>query len=483
MSRVLVTGATGYVGGRLVPRLLEEGNTVRCLVRTPGKLSQAPWLPNVEVVQGSIEGDLTEAMHDVDVAVYLVHGIGDGADWVAKETRDAENFRSACEAAGVKRIIYLGGMGDDDDALSVHLTSRHSVGKTLAAGAIPVTELRAAVVIGSGSASFEMLRYLVEVLPVMVTPKWVRTKSQPIAISDVLNYLVKVINAPSPIPGIFEIGGKDIISYAEMMDIYAEEAGLKKRRLIPVPFLTPRLSSHWVGIVTPVPASLAKPLVDSLVNEVIVHGTTTADTLGEPQRGIREAIQLALGRTTSKQVPTSFSDADLRPFKAYITDPKWAGGTELHDERIVRTEISPEKVFAAVSSLGGEKGWHRGEWLWKVRGALDQIWGGPGARRGRRDPEHLEVGDFVDFWRVDQIVQNKYLKLHAEMVLPGDACIEWTIEPVGTGTLLTQRASVKSVDPTSVRARTSSSRHSCMTPRANLDRRSNPRTGSTASAT
>ena len=301
-DRVLVTGSTGYVGGRLVPRLLDDGHAVRCLVRTPDKLVNAPWLDRVEVVRGAIDGPLDDAMAGISVAVYLVHGIGEGPDWVQKETRDAEHFRRAAERHGVQRIVYLGGMGADDAHLSQHLSSRHAVGRTLAAGAIPVTELRAAVIIGSGSASFEMLRYLVEVLPVMVTPKWVTTKSQPIAISDVLDYLVTAIDAPTPLTGVFEIGGPDVVSYAEMMAIYAQEAGLKRRRLIPVPVLTPRLSSHWVGIVTPVPAALARPLVDSLVNEVIVRDSATIDILGAPKRTLREAIRLALGVTSRKQL-------------------------------------------------------------------------------------------------------------------------------------------------------------------------------------
>ena len=307
MSHILVTGATGYVGGRLVPRLLSEGHVVRCLVRSPGKLNHVAWHDQVEIVKGDVGNVPLLAMDGIDVAIYLVHGIGDGEDWVAKEVRDADNFRRSAEAARVGRIIYLGGMGADDPSLSEHLSSRHAVGQTLAAGPIPVTELRAAVIIGSGSASFEMLRYLVEVLPVMVTPKWVTTKSQPIAISDVLDYLVRAIEAPEPLTGIFEIGGPDIVSYAEMMAIYAQEAGLKRRRLIPVPVLTPRLSSHWVGIVTPVPASLARPLVASLVNEVIVRDTRTIEALGSPQRTLREAIRLALGRTRSGDVPTAFT--------------------------------------------------------------------------------------------------------------------------------------------------------------------------------
>lgn len=416
---------------------------MRCLVRTPDKLADAAWRGDVDIVRGSLNGPLEAAMADVDVAVYLVHGIGEGPDWVARETSDAEHFRRTAEAAGVQRIVYLGGMGADDAQLSVHLASRHAVGRTLASGTIPVTELRAAIIIGSGSASFEMLRYLVEVLPVMVTPKWVTTRSQPIAISDVLDYLVKAIESPTANDGIFEIGGPDVVSYAEMMAMYATEAGLKRRRLIPVPFLTPRLSSHWVGLVTPVPASLARPLVDSLVNEVVVRNQRTTDAFGPPKKTLEEAMRLALGGTSRDEVPTSFTGADLQPFRSYTTDPTWSGGTVLRDVRVVHTLASPEEAFAAIASLGGAKGWHRGEWLWRVRGYFDLVWGGPGLRRGRRHPLELRQGDHVDFWRVEQLERPNHLKLHAEMVLPGEAWLEWTITASATGTTITQSALFK----------------------------------------
>ena len=253
-----------------MPELISSGHTVRCVVRDPRKLEQAPWRSNVDVVRADIGGDLGAAMEGIDVAVFLVHSIGEGPNWVARERAVAENFRCAAERAGVQRIVYLGGLGEDDSNLSDHLRSRHEVGKVLAAGPVETVELRAAVVIGSGSASFEMLRYLTEVLPVMVTPKWVHTLCQPISIRDVLHYLVSAIEAPEPLAGILEIGGPDVVSYAQMMAIYAQQAGLTKRRLIPVPVLTPRLSSLWVGLVTPVPAQLARPLVDSLVNSVVV---------------------------------------------------------------------------------------------------------------------------------------------------------------------------------------------------------------------
>lgn len=438
---VLVTGATGYVGSRLVPRLLREGNPVRCLVRQPEKMRHAPWRQQVDVVPGSVDGPLDAVMDGVKVAVYLVHAIGDGRDWTSREVRDAEHFRAAAEAAGVERMVYLGGMGDDASGLSEHLSSRHEVGRVLAAGPIPVTELRAAVVIGSGSASFEMLRYLVDALPVMVTPKWVTTKTQPIGISDVLHYLAAAINSPEPVPGVFEIGGPDVVSYADMMAIYAEEAGLHRRRLIPIPLLSPRLSSHWVGLVTPVPASLARPLVDSLVNEVVVSDARAIEHFGAPQRSLRESIRLALGVMARQPVVAADGDDDdAASFHASAIDPPWAGGTVFQDVRVIESSASLEALFAAVSSLGGEKGWHQGGWLWRVRGWLDQLWGGPGLRRGRRHPTEVRVGDFVDFWRVAELDAPHFIKLHAEMVLPGDAWLEWRIERRTHGSSVTQRA-------------------------------------------
>jgi uncharacterized protein YbjT (DUF2867 family) len=441
-QRVLVTGATGYVGGRLVPTLLERGHAVRCLVRTPDKLAPADWRNNVDIVAGEVGDDLAHAMRDIDVAVYLVHSIGAHAEWAAQEVRDAANFRDAALAAGVSRIVYLGGMGDDSTSLSTHLRSRHDVGLTLAASSVEVIELRAAVIIGSGSASFEMLRYLVEVLPVMVTPRWVSTKSQPIAISDVLAYLVQSIERDDIPAGIYDVGGPDVVSYAELMDLYAQVAGLRRRRLIPVPILSPRLSSHWVGLVTPVPASLARPLVDSLVNEVVVNSTTSDSIFGPPQRSLHDAIALALGRTASKDVPTTFSDANLLPFRAAPTDPNWAGGTVLRDERRRETSSSPAEVFAAVSAIGGERGWYRGTWLWRLRGLVDQLFGGPGLRRGRRDLCTMHVGDVVDFWRVERVDDERFIELHAEMRLPGEAWLSWRLDPLdGGGTAITQIAS------------------------------------------
>lgn len=436
--RVLVTGATGYVGGRLVPALLAEGATVRCLVRTPAKLADAPWRQDVDVVQGAIGGALEEAMDGIDVAVYLVHSIGQGTSWADDEQHDAANFAQAAKQAGVRRIVYLGGLGHDDDALSAHLASRHRVGELLADSGAELVEFRAGVIIGSGSASFEMLRYLVEVLPVMVTPRWVETRCQPIAILDVITLLVRAVTKTEPISGIFEIGGPDVVSYAEMMARYAEVAGLPKRRLVAVPFLTPGLSSHWVGLVTPVPVPLARELVESLVNEVVVRHTGANDVFDVSPMPLKTAMARALAVTNDDRVPTSFSDADLVHFAQTSTDPEWAGGTVLKDVRTATTTASAGAVFASLSSIGGKKGWYAGEFLWQVRGLLDQLVGGPGLRRGRKS--ELAVGDPLDFWRVEDLVPDRRLRLHAEMAMPGDAWLTWDLTIHEGGTEITQTA-------------------------------------------
>ncbi len=440
VRRVLVTGASGYVGGRLVSELLRRGHQVRCVARTPRKLDPAPWRDQVEVVRADIADDLTEAMTGMDTAVFLVHSIGEGKDWVARERAIAENFRRSAERAGVRRIVYLGGLGDDRSELSAHLRSRHDVGAALAAGPIETVELRAAVVIGAGSASFEMLRYLTEVLPVMVTPKWVDTLCQPISIRDVLRYLVAVIEEKGPLSGVLEIGGPDVVSYAEMMAVYAQQAGLKKRRLIPVPVLSPRLSSLWVGLVTPVPARLARPLVDSLVNSVTVNDHRAEALFPFDRVPLAEAIHLAIGRTAVGDVPTKFDDASSPVWQSAATDPEWTGGTELTDVRTVVVQADPHATWEAVCAIGGDRGWYTGEFLWKLRGLLDQIAGGPGLRRGRRHPDRLGVGEPVDFWRVEDIEDDRLLVLHAEMRLPGEAWLSWSMEPVHDGTLLVQTA-------------------------------------------
>jgi uncharacterized protein YbjT (DUF2867 family) len=438
---VLVTGASGYVGGRIVPALLAEGASVRCLARTPAKLRAAPWAGDVEILQGSLDDDLSPSMRDIDVAVYLVHSIGEGHDWMDREQRHASRFAAAAKEAGVKRIVYLGGLGASDDKLSRHLSSRQGVGSTLSAASIPTIEIRAGVIIGSASASFEMLRYLVEVLPMMVTPKWVKTRCQPIAIADVVSLVVRAIMSEKDIEGVFEAGGADVVTYAEMMETYARLAGLTRRLLIPVPLLTPRLSSHWVGLVTPVPVPLAHELVESLVNEVVVTENSACAAFNVTPMGLEEAISRALDVTSGGTAPTSFSDADLVYFHPTELDPDWSGGTEFRDEKVLSTSASREQVFHELSTIGGMKGWYSGRWLWTLRGVFDQLIGGPGLRRGRKAT--LRVGDALDFWRIEEIAAPETLRLRAEMRLPGLAWLTWQISDDHGRTTVTQVASFR----------------------------------------
>ena len=439
---VLVTGASGYVGGRLVAVLIERGYRVRCLVRTPAKVLSAPWRESVEIVQGDVGDDLSEAMAGVDAAFYLVHSIGSSAEWAEHDRAVAENFRRAAEVAGLRRIIYLGGLGDHSaGTLSEHLASRQEVGAELAKGSVPVAELRAAVVIGSGSASFEMLRYLVEVLPAMVTPRWVDTKCQPVAVRDVLHFLAESLTAD--VTGrVLDVGGPEVMTYRQMMAQYAEVAGLRRRIVVPVPFLTPGLSSRWIGLVTPIPPLLARPLIQSLVNDVIVTGDAAADAMPIEQLSYRKAVELALGHSISGDVPTSWAHAELGgrpPAEPQPTDPAWSGGTVNLDQRKRHVAASPAELFHVVCSIGGKRGWYASDWLWSLRGVLDSLIGGVGMRRGRLHSQ-LSVGDPLDFWRVEALTADSLLRLRAEMRLPGEAWLEWQIEADDTGATITQTA-------------------------------------------
>jgi uncharacterized protein YbjT (DUF2867 family) len=398
-----------------------------------------------------VEGDVTDAASlrsaggGSGAADYLVHALVGGSGFAERDRRAAECFRDAAAAAGVEQIVYLGGLGDDTDPeLSHHLRSRHEVGRVLREGPVPVTELRAAMIIGSGSASFEMLRHLVDVLPVMVTPKWVRTRCQPVAIRDVLHWLVASITEVDARGRVLEIGGADVATYEEMMRAYADAARLPRRAVISLPLLTPRLSSLWIGLVTPLPTAIARPLVDGLSNEVVVGDRPVTDVLPHDALGYREAIELALRRVEGLDVDTWWGSAGARPVDAADPapwDPSWAGGTLLCDEQRVETSASPEAVFATVAGIGGERGWYASDWLWELRGLVDRAVGGIGLRRGRRHPDQLRPGDALDFWRVDEYDPPTFLRLRAEMRLPGRAWLEWRVEREGDGpTVLEQRA-------------------------------------------
>jgi uncharacterized protein YbjT (DUF2867 family) len=447
----LVTGASGYIGGRLVPELLRAGHRVRCLARSPGKLRDHPWAQDTETIRGDVTdaGSVASAMRGIDVAYYLVHALGSGSGFEETDRRAARIFAAQAHAFGVRRIVYLGGLtpyGVPERELSPHLRSRAEVGRVFLEAPVPATVLRAAVVIGSGSASFEMLRYLTERLPVMVTPSWVRTRIQPIAVRDVLRYLVGSATMPDDVDRAFDIGGPDILTYREMMCRYAEIAGLRRRLIMPVPLLTPGLSSHWVGLVTPVPASIARPLTESLRHEVVTREHDIAryvpDRPGLPLP-FDEALGLALRRVREAQVATRWSSAAVpgAPSDPLPTDPDWAGGSLYTDDRQVPVDASSASLWKVIEGIGGDHGWYSFPPAWAVRGLLDRFVGGVGLRRGRRDAERLRVGDSVDFWRVEEVEPGHLLRLRAEMRLPGLAWLEMYAETDGEGgTRYRQRA-------------------------------------------
>ncbi|MBV8982097.1 MAG: SDR family oxidoreductase [Acidimicrobiia bacterium] len=448
-GRVLVTGATGYVGGRLVPQLLDAGYQVRCLARTPSKVAGFPWSGDVDVVAGDVTdaASVRTALTGCAAAYYLVHSMGGEGAFAERDRAAAATFRDAAAGVdGLRQVIYLGALGDDRDPnLSPHLRSRQEVGRVLAEGSVPVTELRAAVIIGSGSASFEMLRHLVERLPAMLTPRWVRTRCQPVAIRDVLYWLVVAADEPKARGRVLEIGGADVVTYGEMMRVYAEVAHLRRRVVVPVPLLTPRLSSLWIGLVTPLPPSLGRPLVEGLSSEVIVRDRPAADVLPHTPLSFRDAVERAVRRVEHLEVATTWAGADLTsgPADPLPTDPDWAGGTLLSDEKetAAAAPATADDLFAVVEGIGGVHGWYVTPALWWLRGATDRAVGGVGLRRGRRHPDQLRVGDALDFWRVEAYEPPRLLRLRAEMRLPGRAWLEWQIEPLPSGgARLCQRA-------------------------------------------
>lgn len=433
---ILVTGATGYIGGRLLPLLVEDGWGVRCLARQPERLA-ARVPAGVEVVPGDVldAASLSPAMQGVEAAYYLVHSMGASGDFEEQDRLAADNFGATAWAAGVKRIIYLGGLGEDEAELSAHLRSRHEVGERLRAHGVPVIELRASIIIGSGSLSFEMIRALVERLPVMVMPRWVQVMAQPIAIGDVLDYLRAALTVETGDRSLtIEIGGPDQVSYGELMHEYARQRGLR-RWMIPVPLLTPHLSSLWLGLVTPLYSRVGRKLIDSMRHPTVVRDDAeeyfrSAKRLFSIQPiGVREAIASALRNEDSSFAQTRWSDA----LSASGEPRQWGGvrfGNRLVDSRSRRVAAAPAAVFAAVERIGGVTGWYYANWLWILRGWLDLLVGGVGMRRGRRDPQHVLVGDTLDWWRVESIEPGKRLRLAAEMKLPGRAWLEFEVQPL-----------------------------------------------------
>ena len=435
---IFIAGATGYIGGRLLAVLETKGYSVRCLARRPEYL-RSRISSGTQVVAGDVFAPetLDAALSGVDQAYYLVHSMGSGDSFEERDRIGARNFAASARRAGVRRIIYLGGLGSGA-ALSSHLRSRQEVGNILRESGVPVIELRASIVIGSGSLSFEMIRALVERLPVMITPRWVSVTAQPIAVRDVLDYLASVLELPPAESQIFEIGGNDQVSYRDIMEEYARQRGLR-RIMISVPVITPRLSSLWLALITPVYARTGRKLVDSIRNPTIVRDAAALSAFNIRPLGMSAAIAAALRNEDQEFAATRWSDS----LSAAGAQPTWAGvrfGNRLVDSRVVDVKVSSERVFAVICRLGGATGWYYANWLWRLRGWGDLLVGGVGLRRGRRHPQDLRVGDALDFWRVEALELNRRLRLLAEMKLPGRAWLEYVLEPHGSGTRIIQNA-------------------------------------------
>ena len=440
---ILVTGATGYVGGRLVPRLLDAGHRVRCLVRDPARLYGRPWHKRVEIVEGNAmeRASLEAAFKGVHSAYYLIHGMQGGKPNAEHDLQMARNFIAAADEQGVQRVIYLGELVDPSARLSPYLRSRHETGYLLRQSRIPVTEFRAGMIIGSGSALFEMIRYLAEREPVPVCPAWFFSLAQPVAISDVLQYLVEALRVPESAGRTIEIGGPTRLTYADMLLGYAAERGLK-RRLIRTPFNAPRLSAYWVHMVTPIHWRTVLPLIEGLRANLVVHDDEARKLFPHIKpRDYQQAVRAALGRVLSDVVETSWSDAlvnsagDTRPYKFAVEEGM------MIERRSLVLEVPTAAAFRAYCGVGGARGWLFMDWAWALRGWMDKAIGGVGIRRGRRHPDEIRAGESLDFWRVEAVEKDHLLRLRAEMLVPGKAWLEFESTPLPQAeTLLVQTA-------------------------------------------
>ncbi|MCB1214597.1 MAG: SDR family oxidoreductase [Deltaproteobacteria bacterium] len=436
-KKILLTGATGYVGGRLLPLLLKKGYSVRCMARHPERLTQAE--SKVEKVAGDVlkKENLKTAFEGIHTAYYLIHSLSSGKDFEELEYQSAHNFAQAAQAAGIKKIIYLGGLGSEKKSLSKHLSSRQEVGEILRNSGIPIIEFRASVILGSGSLSFEMVRALVERLPIMTTPRWVRTPTQPIAIEDVLSYLLLAAQEDFPQSRIFEIGGASVVTYGEIMQEYARQRGLR-RSLIPVPVLSPGLSSLWLSLVTPLYAKVGKKLIEGIRNPTLVKDPSALREFPIRPMGLSQAIERALKKEDQEFTQSHWTDA-----LSSVDRSQWGGirvKSRLIDTKQKSVSVPPEKAFLPIQSIGGKNGWYYANSLWRLRGFLDSLIGGVGLRRGRRDPINLKVGDALDFWRVESFAPPHKLLLKAEMKVPGRAWLEFKVESQGLGSLIQQTA-------------------------------------------
>jgi len=434
-KKILVTGPTGYIGGRLIPRLLEAGYDVRVLARDPSRLQGRPWLGKVEVVQADAldPASLPAALEGVSTAYYLIHGRQGGKITAERDMTAARNFARAADDANIERIIYLGELVDPTAKLSLYLRSRHETGYILRQGRVPVTEFRAGMIVGSGSALFEMVRYLAELQPVFICPSWFFSKAQPIAIRDTLSYLVSTLEMPESVGKLIEIGGATQLTYADMLLGYSQERGFK-RLLIPTPVYAPRLSAYWVHMVTPVSYRTVLPLIEGLHIESVVHDDLAEKLFPhiEPL-DFQTAVRYALVKIENGEVETSWSDAlvtsagDVKPYQFKLEEGMFL------EKRQTLTDLPAEAIFRAFSGIGGERGWMYMDWAWAIRGWMDKAVGGVGLRRGRRHPDDIRAGESLDFWRVESFTPGQCMRLRAEMKVPGKAWLEFQVTPQGNG--------------------------------------------------